>query len=94
MAEYAMLLFDFASKNEEAKEQFINFLNNPDPFYMTVLTIDWFTPMAVGFILDENKITKEEEKNSPAKKHIKFMFEYMEKINKDLKSKRCGGENE
>lgn len=87
LIKYAMLLLDFASENEEAKEQFMNFLNNPTPPYMTVLTMDWFIPMAVGFILDENKITKKEEKNFPTKKHIEFMFKRMEKINKDLNEK-------
>ena len=67
LIKYAMLLLDFASKNEEAKEQFMNFLNNPTPPYMNVLTMDWFIPTAVRFILDENKITKEEEKELKAK---------------------------
>lgn len=62
LIKYAMLLLDFASKNEEAKEQFMNFLNNPTPPYMNVLTMDWFIPAAVRFILGEKKITKEEEK--------------------------------
>ena len=67
LMKYALLLLEFASQDEEAKEQFMNFLNNPTLTHMTALVMDWFLPMAVRFILGENKITKEEEKELKAK---------------------------
>ena len=62
LMKYALLLLEFASQDEEAKEQFMNFLNNPTLTHLTSLVMYRLLPMAVRCILDENKITKEEEK--------------------------------